>query len=181
MQRIQRKRSPRVSLTRSPSRLGRVLRLPRLRTTRFHGGGLPNDHTWREGVLSLKHRRCNETKEYHRAQQSPHNDDRLPGNKNVHARTSGDEEWLTIPTIILRKSQTFCGHLARVPSLKIPPPEATCSMTDISLHTSAFLPVQTYFDLGKALSSRSFVSSLRTRTTTWLGVPRRASASKCPR
>jgi len=79
-----------------------VLRLPRLRTTRPHGGGLPEDSTWREGVLSLKHRRCNETNQYHPAQQSPNENDWLPGNENIHGRTSGDEERLTITTIILR-------------------------------------------------------------------------------
>ena len=82
-----------------------VLRLPRLRTIRFHGGGLPDDRTWREGILSLKHRRCNETNQYHPTQQSPHENDRLPGNENVHGRTSRDEERLTITTIILRKPQ----------------------------------------------------------------------------
>ena len=66
-----------------------VLRLPRLRTTRFHGGGLPEDRTWREGVLSLKHRRCNETNQYHPAQKSPNENDWLPGNENIHRRTSG--------------------------------------------------------------------------------------------
>jgi len=94
-----------VSLTRSPSRLVGVFRLlPRLRRTRFRGCRLRDGRTWREGVLSLKHRRCNETKEYHRAQQSPHENDWLPGNENVHARTSGDEERLTITAIILRKT-----------------------------------------------------------------------------
>jgi hypothetical protein len=102
MQRIQREAISGVSLTRSPNRFVGVLRLPRLRTTRFHGGGLPDDRT-REGVLSLKHRRCNETNQYHPTQQSPHENDRLPGNENVHGRTSGDEERLTITTIILRK------------------------------------------------------------------------------
>ena len=102
MQRIQREAISEVSLTRSPSRFVGVLRLPRLRTTRFHGGGLPDDRTWREGVLSLKHRRCNETNQYHPTQQSPHENDRLPGNENVHGRTSGDEERLTITDIILR-------------------------------------------------------------------------------
>ena len=104
MQRIQPEAISEVSLTRSPSRFVGVLRLPRLRTTRFHGGGLPDDRTWREGVLSLKHRRCNETNQYHPTQQSPHENDRLPGNENVHGRTSGDEERLTITTIILRKT-----------------------------------------------------------------------------
>jgi hypothetical protein len=103
MQRIQREAISEVSLTRSPSRLVGVLRLPRLRTTRFHGGGLPDDRTWREGVPSLKHRRCNETKEYHRAQQSPDENDWLPWHEDIHG-TSGDEERLTITTIILRKS-----------------------------------------------------------------------------
>ena len=94
-----------VSLTRSPSRFVGVLRLlPRLRSTRFHGGGLRDGRTWREGVLSLKHRRCNETNQYHPTQQSPHENDWLPGNENVHGRTSGDEERLTITTIILRKT-----------------------------------------------------------------------------
>ena len=96
-----------VSLTRSLSRLVGVLRLlPRLRRTRFRGCGLRDSRTWREGVLSLKHRRRNETKEYHPAQQSPHENDWLPGNENLHGRTSGDEERLTITAIILRKNQT---------------------------------------------------------------------------
>ena len=96
-----------VSPTRSLGRFVGVLRLlPRLRRTRFRGRGLRDGRTWREGVLSLKHRRRNETKEYHRAQQSPHENDWLPGNENVHARTSGDEERLAITAIILRKNQT---------------------------------------------------------------------------
>src|SRR5580693_7205317 len=102
MQRIQREAISEVSLTRSPSRFVGVFRLPRLRTTRFHGGGLPHGRTWREGVLSLKHRRCNETNQYHPTQQSPHDDDWLPGNENPHDRTSGDEERLTIPIL-------YCG------------------------------------------------------------------------
>ena len=108
-----------VSLTRSPSRLVGVFSLlPRLRRTRFRGCGLRDGRTWREGVLSLKHRGCNETKEYHRAQQSPHENDWLPGNENVHARTSVDEERLAITAIILRKPQTFHEHLASVSSLR---------------------------------------------------------------
>ena len=96
-----------LSLTRSLSRFAGVLRLlPRLRDTRFRSCGLRDGRTWREGVLPLKHRGCNETKEYHRAQQSPHENDWLPGNENVHARTSGDEERLAITAIILRKNQT---------------------------------------------------------------------------
>ena len=69
-----------VSLTRSSSRFVGVLRLPRLRNTRFHGEGLRDNRTWREGVLSLKHRRCNETNQYHPAKQSPYENDWLPGN-----------------------------------------------------------------------------------------------------
>src|SRR5258708_39972149 len=74
--------------------------------------------TWREWVLPFKHRRCNETKEYHRAQQSPHENDWLPGNEDIHGRTSGDEARLTITAIILRKTLDFRGHLARVSSLR---------------------------------------------------------------
>jgi hypothetical protein len=96
-----------VSLTRRPSRLVGVLRLPRLRNTRFHGRGLRDGRTWREGVLSLKHGRCNETHQYHPAEQSPHENNWLPGNENPHGRTSEDEERLTITAIILRKIQTF--------------------------------------------------------------------------
>jgi hypothetical protein len=81
---------PEVSLTRSLSRFAGVLRLlPRLCHTRFRSCGLRDGRTWREGVLSLKYRRCNETEEYHRAQQSPHENDWLPGNQNVHGRPPG--------------------------------------------------------------------------------------------
>jgi hypothetical protein len=96
-----------VSLTRSPSRLVGVLRLPRLHNARFHGSGRRDGRTWRERVLSLKHRRCNETNQYHPAQQSPHENDWLPRNENQHGRTSGDEERLTITDIILRKAPDF--------------------------------------------------------------------------
>jgi hypothetical protein len=97
-----------VSLTRSPSRLLGVLRLlPRLRRTRFRGCGLRDGRTWREGVLSFKQRRCNETNKYHPAQQSPHENDWLPGNENLHGRTSGDEERVAITAIILRKTPHF--------------------------------------------------------------------------
>jgi hypothetical protein len=107
-------------MTRSPSRLVGLLRLlSRLRCTRFHGCGLSDRRTWREGVLSLKHRGCNETKKYHPAQQSPRENDWLPGNKNPHGRTSGDEQRLTIAAIILRKSQSFHEHLASVSSLRL--------------------------------------------------------------
>jgi hypothetical protein len=100
----QQKQISEVSLARSSTRFVRVLRLlPRLRSTRFHSRGLRDRRTWREGVLSLKHRKCNETKQYHPTQQSPHENDWLPGNKNLHGRTSGDEERFTITAIILRK------------------------------------------------------------------------------
>ena len=53
----QQKEISEVSLTRSPSRFLGVLRLlPRLRSTRFHGWGLRDRRTWREGVLSFKQR-----------------------------------------------------------------------------------------------------------------------------
>jgi hypothetical protein len=114
MQRIQREAISEVSLTRSPSRFVGVFRLPRLRTTRFHGGGLPDDRTWREGVLSFKHRTCNETNQYHPTQQSPHENDRLPGNENVHGRTSWDEERLTIYRYCTAKT-------TRASTRKVPP------------------------------------------------------------
>jgi hypothetical protein len=97
-----------LSLTRSPSRFLRALRLlPRLRNTRFQRGRLCDGRTWGEGVVSLKRRRRNESNKYHPAQQSPHENDRLPGNENPHGRTSGDEEQLTITVIIIRKPRHF--------------------------------------------------------------------------
>src|ERR1700685_4272087 len=95
------------SLTRSSRRIVGVLWLLRSCSARFRGCRLSDHRTWREGVLSLKHRRCNETKKYHATQQSPHENDWLPGNENPHGRTSRDEERLIIATIILRKPQTF--------------------------------------------------------------------------
>jgi len=92
-----------VSLTRSSGRFVGMLRLlPRVRSRSFHGGRLRDGRSWCEGVFSFKYRRRNETKEYHRAQQTPHENDWLPGNKNLHGRTFGDEERLTISAIILR-------------------------------------------------------------------------------
>jgi hypothetical protein len=71
--------------TRSLSRFVRAIGwFPRLRSTSFRGWRLSDCRTWREGVLSFKYRRCNETKKYHRAQQSPHENDWLPWNENVH-------------------------------------------------------------------------------------------------
>ena len=76
-----------VSLTRSLGRFVGVLRLlPRLRSSTFHGWRLRDGRTWREGVFSFKYRGRNETKEYHRAQQSPHQNDWLPWNEDVHAQ-----------------------------------------------------------------------------------------------
>ena len=141
MQRIQREAISEVSLTRSPSRFVGVLRLPRLRTTRFHGGGLPNDRTSGEGVLSLKHRRCNETNQYHPTQQSPHENDRLPGNENQHGTTSGDEERLTISDIILRKApdfswtscQNFSAQELQVRRTAMPGKTSCTASTEVSL------------------------------------------------
>jgi hypothetical protein len=107
MQTNQREANSEVSLTRSPRRFVRVLRLPLLRKTRFSGTGLRDGRTWREGILSLKHRRCKETNQYHPTQQSPHENDWLPGNENVHRRTSADEGRLTVTGIILRKPLDF--------------------------------------------------------------------------
>jgi hypothetical protein len=65
----QKQGSPTVSLTRGSGRFVGVLTLLlRLRHTRFHRGRLSDGRTWRERVLSLKHRRCNETNEYHPTQ-----------------------------------------------------------------------------------------------------------------
>jgi hypothetical protein len=106
MQTNQRVAMSEVSLTRSASRFVGVLRLPRLCSTSFSRGRVRDDRTWREGVLSSKHRRCNETNQYHPTQQSPHENDQLPGNEDVHGRTSGDEERLTIRPFYSAKSQT---------------------------------------------------------------------------
>jgi hypothetical protein len=78
-----------VLLTRSLGRFVGVVRLlPRSRHTRFRSGGLRDGRTWREGVFSFKHRRCNETNKYHATQQSPHENDWFPGHENPHGRTS---------------------------------------------------------------------------------------------
>jgi hypothetical protein len=97
-----------VSLTRSPSRFLGVLRLlPRLRNTRFRGCGLRDGRTWREGVLSFKQRRCNETDKYHRAQQSPHENDWLPGNENVHRRPPQTKSGLRLQILYCEFPRTF--------------------------------------------------------------------------
>ena len=95
------------SVSRSLSSFVGVLGLRRLHNTRLHSGGLRDGHTRREWVLSFKQRRCNEANQYHSTQQSPHENDWLPGNENVHGRTSGDEERLTIADIILRNPKTL--------------------------------------------------------------------------
>src|SRR5579862_809861 len=85
--------------TRGLSRFVRVIwLLRRLRNARFR-------RTRCEGFFSFKQRRCNETNQYHATQQSPHENDWLPGNENPHGRTSENEERLAISAIILRKSQ----------------------------------------------------------------------------
>ena len=99
----QQKQISEISLTRSLGRFVGVLRLlPRLRSGSFHGRRLRDGRTRRKGVISFKYRGCTETKEYHSAQQSPHENDWLPGNENIHGRASADEERLTITTIIPR-------------------------------------------------------------------------------
>jgi hypothetical protein len=118
MQRIQREAISEVSLTRSPSHFVGVLRLARLHNARFHGGGMGDGRTWREGVLSLKHRRCNEANQYHPTQQSPHENDWLPRNENVHRRPPGTKSGSRLPILYCEKAQTFRGHLARAFSLK---------------------------------------------------------------
>src|ERR1700681_3119296 len=97
-------------MSRSPSPfVGGLRPLARFRGTRFHGWRLSDGRTWREGFLSFNHRRCNKTNQYHPAQQSPHENDWLPGNENVHGRTSGDEDELTLPVIILRNAPDTCS------------------------------------------------------------------------
>jgi hypothetical protein len=97
--------------------------LPRLRNTRFRGGGLRDGRTGREGVLSLEQRRCDETNQDHPTQQSPHENDWLPGNENPHGRTSGDEERLAIIAIILRHLPVNIALLQRLSELGDPAPD----------------------------------------------------------
>jgi hypothetical protein len=95
-----------VSLTRSSSCFVGVLRLPRLRNTRFHGRGLRDGRTWSERILSLKQRRCNETNQDHPTQQSPHQNDWLPGNENVHRRPPGTKSGSRLSLLYCEKPQT---------------------------------------------------------------------------
>ena len=105
-----RKEIPEVSLVRSPNRFVRVLRLlPRLRSTSFDVSGLLDGRTWREGVLSLEHRRCNENNQYHPTQQSPYENDRLPGNENVHGRPPGTKSGPRLPLLYCENPR----HLSR--------------------------------------------------------------------
>jgi hypothetical protein len=80
--------------------------LRRLRNTRFHGGSR-DVRTWREGVLSLTQRRCNETNQYHPAQQSPHENDRFPWNENVHRRPPGTKSGSRFTAIIPPKTSNL--------------------------------------------------------------------------
>ena len=97
-----------VSPTRSLGRFLGVLRLlPRLCSTSFNDWRLRDGRTWREGVFSFKHRRRNETKEYHRAQQSPHENHWFPGNENPHGKTSGDEERLRLRLLYCEPPRHF--------------------------------------------------------------------------
>ena len=82
-----------------------------LRSTGFCICGLRHGCCWREGVLSLTERRCNETNQDHSTEQSPHENDWLPGNENPHGKTSGDEERL-ITDIVLRKKRTPFSSLS---------------------------------------------------------------------
>ena len=115
---ISRQISPRFSLTRSSRRFVGVLWLLSWCSARFRGWRLSDRRTWRKGVFSLKHRRCNETKKYHPAQQSPHENDWLPGNENPHGRTSGTKSGSRLPLLYCEKSQSFHEHLASVSSLR---------------------------------------------------------------
>jgi hypothetical protein len=121
---------------------------PRPRSTRFRGWSLSDCRTWREGVLSLKHQRCNETKKYHRAQQSPHENDWLPGNENVHGRTSGDEEQLTITTVILRKPSGISWTSCQGSSLRITRPSRTLLRISSSLPLTKVL-LNLFLSLGE--------------------------------
>jgi hypothetical protein len=105
-----------VLLTRSTSHLVGLLRsLSRLRGGRFRRYGLRDGRPWRKGVLSLKHRRRNETKEYHRAYQSPHENDWLPRNENAHGTPPGTKSavcdvtllYCEAPKLISQKSLLF--------------------------------------------------------------------------
>jgi hypothetical protein len=120
----QQKQISEVSLTRSSSRFVGVLRLPRLRNTRFHGRGLRDRGTGHKRVLSFKQRRCNETNQYHPTQQSPHENYGLPGNENQHGGTSEDEGRLTIYRYCTAKTPHLCSeHFASpAPCKSILPP-----------------------------------------------------------
>jgi hypothetical protein len=102
----QQKQIPEVSLTRSPNRSVGVLRLPRLRNTCFYEGGLRDRGTWCEGVLSFKQRRYNKTNQYHPTQQSPHENDWLPGNEDQHGTPPGTKSGVRFTAIVLPRVHT---------------------------------------------------------------------------
>lgn len=79
------------------------LLLPGMCSTRVHHSRPSDNCTWCERVPSLKHRRRNETKEYHCTQQSPHDNDWFPGNENQHGRTSETKGGSPLTLIVLRK------------------------------------------------------------------------------
>ena len=49
--------------------------------------------------------------QYHRAQQSPHENDWLQGNENPHGRTSGDEEGSRLPLLYCETPRLFVDIL----------------------------------------------------------------------
>jgi hypothetical protein len=110
--------------------------LPRLCRTRFHGCGLRDGRTWPEGVLSLKHRRCNETKEYHRAQQSPHENHWLPWNEDVHGRPPRTKSGSRC-NYCTAKTQTLFRELRRNRLVCYPRPDAsTSSLPNLEILTA---------------------------------------------
>ena len=102
-----------VSPTRSPSRFVGVPRLPRWRNARFHRWGLRHGRTWREGVLSLEDRRCDETNQYHPAQQSPDENDWLPGDENVHTEPPGTKSASRLQLLYCEKNQTSLREIRK--------------------------------------------------------------------
>jgi hypothetical protein len=74
--------------------------LRRLRNRRFH-------RTRRERVLSFTEGRCNETKKDHPTQQSPYENDWLPGNENVHRRPPGTKSGSRFTAIVPPKTSNL--------------------------------------------------------------------------
>jgi hypothetical protein len=153
-----------------------VLRLSRLQNARFHGGG-SDGRTWREGVLSLKHRRCNETNQYHPTQQSPHENDRLPGNENVHGRTSGTKSDSQLPLLYCEKLQTFRGHPCQSSSLR------SCKREELQRpEPGSFERVETSPRLKRLLRKKVGTETTRRRITAAAMPPHsmRAQLFYCP-